>query len=188
MAGLGCCVRSTGFNAQSLLSTFHDLYCFVNRYLLYLVQAMHILTSFNFGCNTRNVYIISCHVIASYWSISHVSSFASVFIRSFSKLYKVGNVTNKGFHGKEQNKSANKKVLLRERKRHTACRVGSARYAALSSGWGGYPIPGLGGIPWPGLDGEGYPIPGWGYPGYPHHPDLAGGTPHHQDIAGYLLG
>ena len=49
---------------------------------------------------------------------------------------------------------ANKKVLLRERKRHTARRVSSARYAG-----GGYPIPGLGGTPsqvW----GGGYPIPG----------------------------
>ena len=31
----------------------------------------------------------------------------------------------------------NKKVLLQERKRHTGRRVGSARYAALSNGWGG---------------------------------------------------
>ena len=47
----------------------------------------------------------------------------------------------------------NKKVLLRERKRHTARRIPSARYAALSSGGG--------------------------YPGYPplHHPDLAQGVP-----------
>ena len=44
----------------------------------------------------------------------------------------------------------NKKVLLRERKRHTAHRVASARYAALSHGWGG---------------------------GTPHHPDLVWGGP-----------
>ena len=47
----------------------------------------------------------------------------------------------------------NKKVLLRERKRHTARRVGSAHYAALSRG----------AVPRPGLDGGGgYPIPGQG--------------------------
>ena len=61
-----------------------------------------------------------------------------------------------------------KKVLLRERKRHTARRVASARYVALSNGGGDTPSsPGRGGTPptiqtWPG-----------GYP--PHHPDLAGG-------------
>ena len=51
----------------------------------------------------------------------------------------------------------NKKVLLRERKRHAARRVSSAPYAVLS--WGiphpGYPHPDL---------AKGYPIPGWGYP------------------------
>ena len=46
----------------------------------------------------------------------------------------------------------NKKVLLRERKRHTARHVASARYAALPSVcvWGG-------GVPQPGLDGGGVP-------------------------------
>ena len=39
----------------------------------------------------------------------------------------------------------NKKVLLRERKRHNARRVASARYAALSNGGGGVPHPVLGG-------------------------------------------
>ena len=38
-----------------------------------------------------------------------------------------------------------RQVLLRERKRHTARRVASARYAALFRG--GYPIPGWGGYP-----------------------------------------
>ena len=41
---------------------------------------------------------------------------------------------------------AQKKVLLRERKRHTARRVASARYAALSRG-GGVPYPRVGGTP-----------------------------------------
>ena len=42
----------------------------------------------------------------------------------------------------------NKKVLLRERKRHTARRVASARYAAVIRG--GDPISGLGrGVPHP---------------------------------------
>ena len=96
----------------------------------------------------------------------------------------------------------NKKVLLRERKRHTAHRVASARYAALSSGWGGVPhprsgvgvphprvrgypgqvlmvggTPGLGvphprGVPWSGLDGGGVPHPKVGVP----RPGLDGGT------------
>ena len=34
------------------------------------------------------------------------------------------------------NALSNKKVLLRERKRHTARHVASARYAAVSNGWG----------------------------------------------------
>ena len=52
----------------------------------------------------------------------------------------------------------NKKVLLRERKRHTARRVSSApRYA----GGGRYPIPGLGGVPHPRSKG-GTPSQVWG--------------------------
>ena len=79
----------------------------------------------------------------------------------------------------------NKKVLLRERKRHTARCVSSARYAGVgvpsprSGGW--YLVPGLGDYPVPGSRG-GYPIPGLG--GYPipcpggvPHPDLVGGYP-----------
>ena len=69
----------------------------------------------------------------------------------------------------------NKKVLLRECKRHTAHRIASARYATLSNGWGGYPIQswwwGVPGVP------PSPSRPGWGYPGYPHHPDLGWGTP-----------
>ena len=49
----------------------------------------------------------------------------------------------------------NKKVLLRERKRHTIRHVASAHYV----GWGGYPIQS-----W------------WGVPGVPPHPDLAWGV------------
>ena len=91
-----------------------------------------------------------------------------------------------------QNSGINKKVLLRERKRHTARRVASARYAALSRGEGTLPHPRVGGYPIPGwrgypshvlIVGE-YPIPGWGvsWPGLDvggttHHPDLAGGYP-----------
>ena len=51
----------------------------------------------------------------------------------------------------------NKKVLLRERKSNTACRVASARYAALSGGGGGYPI-------WRG----GTPARSWWWGGLPH--------------------
>ena len=66
-----------------------------------------------------------------------------------------------------------KKVLLRERKRHTARRVASARYAVLSNG--GYPIQSwVGGVPHPVLAGGTPSSPGgWGYPiqswpgGYP---------------------
>ena len=101
-----------------------------------------------------------------------------------------------------KNNTCNKKVLLRERKRHTARRAASACYAALSRGvphprvggvpqarsWWGYPIPGQGGTPSQGgggtqscLDGGGIPQPGLdvgGYLGTPY-PDLArvGGTP-----------
>ena len=72
----------------------------------------------------------------------------------------------------------NKKVLLRERKRHTARRVASARYADLSRG--GYPVPCQvgGGTPshvWGGTLSQvgGDPIPGQG--GYPI--PCAGGYP-----------
>ena len=64
------------------------------------------------------------------------------------------------------NKMINKKVLLRERKRHTARRVASDCYAEPSGG--GYPISGLGGYPIPGPGGTlsqvrgGYPISGLG--------------------------
>ena len=58
----------------------------------------------------------------------------------------------------------NKKVLLRERKRHTARRISSARYArgggrGLVRGPGG--VPGVGGGPHP-RSGGGYPVPGLG--------------------------
>ena len=81
----------------------------------------------------------------------------------------------------------NKKVLLRERKRHTACRVASARYAGgvgggvphpvmvggypiqswwggdpIQSWWGGYPIQSWwGGVPHPVMVVGGYPIQSW---------------------------
>ena len=73
----------------------------------------------------------------------------------------------------------NKKVLLRERKRHTARGVASARMCSIPCP-GGDPVPGLGGIP--SLPGQG------GYPRYhppiqtwdgvpPPRPDLGWGTP-----------
>ena len=71
---------------------------------------------------------------------------------------------------------SNKKVLLRESKRHTACHVASAHYAALSNGGGlGTPppsSPGQGQVPLPPT------IQTWsrgGTPDTPHHPDLARG-------------
>ena len=87
----------------------------------------------------------------------------------------------------------NKKVLLRERKRHTARRIESARFAdggrgvphpVLDGGGGGYPIQSwMGGrVPHPVLDGGTPSSPGW-YPpplfrpgmGCPH-PDQGQGT------------
>ena len=86
-------------------------------------------------------------------------------------------VTLSGTHKK-------KKVLLRERKRHTAHRVASARFAGGGGGEGGVTPSSHGGwwgVPWvpptiqiwPGVP----PQPGiWdGVP--PHHPDLARGIP-----------
>ena len=67
----------------------------------------------------------------------------------------------------------NKKVLLRERKWHTARRVASARYAALSNGYHPPSRPGQGGTP----GTPHHPDLARGYLGYPHNPDLAGGTP-----------
>ena len=65
----------------------------------------------------------------------------------------------------------NKKVLLRERKRHTDRRVASTRYAAPGGGggvpWAGAPM--LGGTP-----GQAPPLPG-GYPGWA--PPLVRGYP-----------
>ena len=98
----------------------------------------------------------------------------------------------------EVNYLCNKKVLLRERKRHTAHHVASARYAALSPDEGGGTLDGGGVYPIPGLDwgGEGYPVQSWmgvSYPrsglgggGYPIQswmgwypiPGLVGGVPH----------
>ena len=94
---------------------------------------------------------------------------------------------------------------MRERKRHTARHVASARYTNLSQGGypipcpggtlsqvcGGYPIPGLGGSPHP-RSGGGYPIPclggvsaqsrpGMGYP----QPDLGWGTTPARPGMGY---
>ena len=104
-------------------------------------------------------------------------------------------------------KMRNKKVLLRERKRHTARLVVSACYAALSNrgypiqSWLGwypvqsslerYPIQSLWGVPHPVMvggtpsshGGGGYSIQSWwGYPEVPPlHPDL-GQTPPHPDL------
>ena len=89
----------------------------------------------------------------------------------------------------------NKKVFLRERKRHTACRVASARYAALSPDrvphprprgcpiqtWMGYlPTWTWNRVPSSHQDGVPHWSPGWGTPhqldGVPL--DLGCGTPH----------
>ena len=80
------------------------------------------------------------------------------------------------------NQEVNKKVLLRERKRHTARRVASACYAALSNGWEGVPHPVLvvGGY-------TSHPPPSRpGREGTSHHPDLGWGTPQPRHGIGYL--
>ena len=94
----------------------------------------------------------------------------------------------------EESTIENKKVLLRERKRHTACHLASARYADLSpdggGGGGGTPSSLMGypqtgpGMGYPLISWMGYLCPdlGWGTPcpdlrwGNPH-PDLEWGTP-----------
>ena len=69
----------------------------------------------------------------------------------------------------------NKKVLLHERRRHTACHVASVCYTALSPHpvptwtWDGVPPPS------PGL-GMGYP-PSWTWDGVTSHLDLGWGIP-----------
>ena len=96
--------------------------------------------------------------------------------------------------------SVNKKVLLRERKRHTARHVVSARYAALSNGGysphhpdlaQGYPR-----YPPPSRPGWGTPLQEWGTLPLsrlvwgtppPHHPDLAEGTHPPRHGMGYPL-
>ena len=100
------------------------------------------------------------------------------------------------------NKYDNKKVLLRERKRHTDCRVASTRYAAPAGG-GGVPqadapllgVPRTGapcwGVPWvgtplPGVPQAGTPLsggtlgrcpPAWTWDGVPPPPSAGWGTP-----------
>ena len=104
---------------------------------------------------------------------------------------------------KPEKHSYDKKVLLRERKRHTACRIASTRCAALSNPdlvggegsqvWGGtwsqvqgrYPVPGQGGTPsqvW----GRGYPIQTWlGGVLWVFPPDLGWSTPLPRPGIGY---
>ena len=71
------------------------------------------------------------------------------------------------------NNKVNKKVLLRERRRHTARRVASARYADRLMGGGG--------LPHPVLDrGVHHPVGGGGWVGTPSSPDpgwVPWGTP-----------
>ena len=80
--------------------------------------------------------------------------------RSLGNCEYMGRIASAGGSSSSPNRSENKKVLLRERKRHTARHVSSAPSVVLSQG-GGYLIP-----------GQGLPIPGQGI----HHP-WTGGTP-----------
>ena len=97
--------------------------------------------------NQTPVKILSCHIL---WNAGRNDFKVTCVNEGTTTIQKI---------------KANKKVLLRERKRHTARRVASTCYAALSNpdlvrGGGGYPIQTW----W----GE-YPIQTWsrGYPGYP---------------------
>ena len=74
----------------------------------------------------------------------------------------------------------NKKVLLRERKRHTAHRVASTPYVVLTGyppvlAWGGYRV--YLGTPQPGYPQQGTSHQGTLLPGYPPRLDLAGYPP-----------
>ena len=92
-------------------------------------------------------------------------------LKDTQKLHKVHCIQEINFQEADKKSPGYKKVLLRERKMHTARRVASARYAALFPDKG-VPHPVLGrGTP-------GYtPILTWGYP-LPHL-DLGWGTPLH---------
>ena len=89
------------------------------------------------------------------------------FRRKHNKMVLISLHVNQNITGsaKELNYHINKKVLLRERKRHTARRVASARYAALCNGGGGVNPSQVGG----------YPVPCLGRGGTPSQ---VGGVPH----------
>ena len=124
--------------------------------------------------------IVSC---GDYWArLSHQTGcmlmYVCILLIKVSHQFQHQNINLNFFHWwhwlthcvKQDTLSASpnvdKKVLPRERKRHTDHYIASARYAALSSdGWGGGGTPSspaLGGYPIPGL-GRRCPIPGtWG--------------------------
>ena len=85
----------------------------------------------------------------------------------------------------------NKKVLLCEHKRHTARRVASARYAALSHGWRGVPLvpPTIqtwsGGYPPPSRPGMGYPTQTWDGVPPPSRPGVRYPPPPSRPRTGY---
>ena len=85
--------------------------------------------------------------LATSWCSINSRICCLLFIVFFPPVTSAGLVTGK----KNQTDVFNKKVLLRERKRHTACRVASTPYVVLT----GYPPPARG------------PPPGWTWQGTP---------------------
>ena len=110
---------------------------------------------------------LSCQCPDS-WKVLHL--FRLIIIGCCALHQKVDTVAVapfvKDFKCNYSHTKVNKKVLLRERKRHTTHNVGSARYAALS----------------PDLGGGGGP-PSSANGGYPH-PVLMGRIYHHQVLTG----
>ena len=95
-------------------------------------------------------------------------------------IFDVGCYTIKSYFTDEIKDFDNKRVLLRERKRHTACRIASAHFADLSpdrgggGGWGYHIQSWMGGVT--------ASSPGWGVP----HPVFDGGGVPHPVLNGVL--
>ena len=128
---------------------------FLNAFFFYELFSFWIETFSDFVCEfTFNKSIIGtdtrdhahAHVISAVKKQKQFANFLSVRKNHFAN-----------FWGNEYKSNLNKKVLLRERKRHTA------RHAAVASACysGGVPRPRSGGVPHP-RSGGGYPVPGLG--------------------------
>ena len=101
-----------------------------------------------------STFLAKLTISYSFWIINIVVQFTSNSINWQWQLPAISQ------HAKKY-----KKVLVRERKRHTTRRISSTP----SAGWGGYPIPGQGvgqdrGYPHPGVPILGYPLSRTGVP------------------------